>query len=148
MSRGGPVDKGRYRALYRALAGEFLGTAWLVFWGTAAVTGARAGLPNPGGLAVPVAFGAAVATAILLVGRWSGAHLNPVVSWALYCVGLLERSALLPYALAQVAGAAAASGLLRALAGTEQDLGATLPRIGPLPALTVEAALTALLVAV
>jgi len=54
-----------------------------------------------------LAIGAALAVAILLGGAISGGAFNPAVAIAMMYAGRLPRSDLIPYMIAQVAGALA-----------------------------------------
>jgi aquaporin Z len=72
---------------------EFLGTLFLVF--VIFATGNY------------LAIGAALAIAVLLGGAISGGAFNPAVTIALMYAGRLARSDLIPYIIAQVAGALA-----------------------------------------
>jgi aquaporin Z len=75
----------------------------------------------------------------------SGAHLNPAVTLGFFLARRLPARAVLPYVLAQLLGAFAASGLLRCLFGTTARLGATLPAGPAAQSFVLEAVLTALL---
>jgi aquaporin Z len=70
---------------------EFLGTLFLVF--VIFATGNY------------VAIGAALAVAVMLGGAISGGAFNPAVSIALMYSGKLARSDLIPYIVAEIAGA-------------------------------------------
>ena len=98
-------------------AAEFFGTFWLVFGGCGAAVLA-AGVPNVGiGYAgVALAFGLTVLTMAFAVGHISGCHLNPAVSLGLVVGKRFPASELLPYVVAQVVGAIAASGVLYSVA--------------------------------
>jgi aquaporin Z len=98
-------------------AAEFFGTFWLVFGGCGAAVMA-AGVPNVGiGYAgVALAFGLTVLTMAFAIGHISGCHLNPAVSVGLLVGKRFPASELLPYVIAQVAGAIAASGVLYVVA--------------------------------
>jgi aquaporin Z len=98
-------------------AAEFFGTFWLVFGGCGAAVMA-AGVPNVGiGYAgVALAFGLTVLTMAFAIGHISGCHLNPAVSVGLAVGKRFPASELLPYVIAQVAGAIAASGVLYVIA--------------------------------
>lgn len=96
--------------LRAALVGEALGTFLLVLFGTGAVacavlTGALQGLWQ-----VAVVWGFGVTLAIYCSAALSGAHLNPAVSlaFALLRSDRFPPARLLPYVLAQLAGAIAA----------------------------------------
>jgi aquaporin Z len=72
---------------------EFLGTMFLVF--VIFATGNY------------LAIGAALAVAVVLGGAISGGAFNPAVAIALMQAGKIPRSDLIPYIIAQVAGALA-----------------------------------------
>jgi aquaporin Z len=95
------------------LAAEFIGTFWLVLGGCGSAVFAAA-FPNVGIglLGVSFAFGLTVLTMAFAIGHISGCHLNPAVSVGL-CVGKrFPASDLLPYIIAQVAGAVVAAAVL------------------------------------
>jgi len=96
---------------------EFLGTLWLVLGGCGSAVLAAA-FPNVGiGLhGVALAFGLAVLTMAYAIGPISGCHLNPAVSVGLWAGGRFPASKLLPYIVAQVAGAIAGAGILFVIA--------------------------------
>ena len=100
----------------RTLA-EFFGTFWLVFGGCGAAVLA-AGFPALGiGFAgVALAFGLTVLTMAFAIGHISGCHLNPAVSLGLVAGKRFPASDLLPYVVAQVAGAIAAAAVLYVIA--------------------------------
>ena len=96
---------------------EFFGTFWLVLGGcgsavlAAAFPGVGIGL-----LGVSLAFGLTVLTMAFAIGHISGCHLNPAVSVGLWVGGRFPAKDLLPYIVAQVAGAIAAGGVLYLIA--------------------------------
>src|SRR5271165_5510629 len=87
-------------------AAEFMGTFWLVFGGcgSAVLAAAFPGL-GIGFLGVALAFGLTVLTMAFAIGHISGCHLNPAVSAGLVAGGRFPIGDLLPYVIAQVAGA-------------------------------------------
>ena len=102
-------------ALWRALIGEYIGTFILVFFGVGAVnaavvTGAQAGLWQ---VAVVWAFG--VSLGIYTAGSLSGAHINPAITAAFAIFDRFPWSRVVPYWIAQIAGAACASLVLYAM---------------------------------
>jgi aquaporin Z len=99
--------------LSRKVVAEMLGTFWLVLGGCGSAVLAAA-FPSTGiGFAgVALAFGLTVVTMAYAVGHVSGGHFNPAVSVGLYAGGRLPASHLLPYILAQLAGAIAAAFVL------------------------------------
>jgi aquaporin Z len=100
----------------RALA-EFFGTFWLVFGGcgSAVLAAAFPGL-GIGFVGVSLAFGLTVLTMAFAIGHVSGCHLNPAVSVGLVVGKRFPASELIPYIVAQVAGAIVASGVLYIIA--------------------------------
>lgn len=104
-------------SLFKRLSAEFIGTFWLVLGGCgSAVLAAKFPETGIGFLGVALAFGLTVLTMIYALGRISGGHLNPAVSFGLYVGGRFKGGDLIPYVLAQVLGALAAAGLLYAIA--------------------------------
>ncbi len=101
----------------KALVAEFVGTFWLVLGGCGSAVLAAA-FPGVGiGLTgVSLAFGLTVLTMAFAIGHISGCHLNPAVSVGLWAGGRFPAAKLLPYVVAQVAGAIVAGGVLYLLA--------------------------------
>jgi aquaporin Z len=92
---------------------EFVGTFWLVLGGCgSAVLAAAFPQLGIGLLGVSLAFGLTVLTMAYAIGHISGCHLNPAVSLGLWAAGRFETRDLLPYIVAQVAGAVAGAGVL------------------------------------
>jgi glycerol uptake facilitator protein len=110
---------------------ELVGTFMLVWIGPGA--GVVAGMLGVKGLAdvlaIALAFGIAVASAIHVVGKVSGAHINPAVTIALAVRKSFPWSQVIPYIIFQAAGAVIASLLFVACLGTKASatfaLGAT-----------------------
>ncbi|MCR5866731.1 aquaporin Z [Aquincola sp. J276] len=101
----------------KATTAEFLGTLWLVLGGCGSAVLAAA-FPEVGiGLhGVSLAFGLTVLTMAYAIGHISGCHLNPAVSVGLWAGGRFDGGKLVPYILAQVAGAVAAGAVLYLIA--------------------------------
>ena len=128
-------------ALRTCLLAEALGTATLLIFGTgAAVVDAQTHALGHGGVAA--AFGLVVFVLIQSLGETSGAHVNPAVTVAFWARGRFPGRRVLPYVLAQLAGAALGSWLVLGVAAPGSDLGATLPAHGPWQALGIETFLT------
>jgi MIP family channel proteins len=93
-------------SLKRELYAEFLGTFVLIAFGAGVV--AQVVLSNQKNgeyLSINIAWGFAVTMGIYVAGGVSGAHLNPAVTLALAVRRDLPWSKVLPYSLAQIAGA-------------------------------------------
>ena len=101
----------------KAYTAEFFGTFWLVLGGCGSAVLAAA-FPGVGiGLTgVSLAFGLTVVTMAYAIGHISGCHLNPAVSIGLWAGGRFPAKDLLPYVVAQVAGAIVAGGVLYLIA--------------------------------
>jgi aquaporin Z len=101
----------------KAYGAEFFGTFWLVLGGCGSAVLAAA-FPQVGiGLhGVSLAFGLTVLTMAYAIGHISGCHLNPAVSIGLWAGGRFPADKLLPYIVAQVAGAIAAGAVLYVIA--------------------------------
>ncbi|WP_292517122.1 MIP/aquaporin family protein [Methanoculleus sp.] len=150
---------------------EAVGTFILVFFGAGAAvvtlmlasgttpsTPFNVGIGALGGLgdwlAIGLAFGIAIAGAIYALGGISGCHINPAVTIALFATGRFPGREVIPYIIAQLLGAAAASLLFAWVVGPDAvtigGLGATtpFPGIGYLQAIVIEAVGTFLLMLV
>lgn len=109
-------------SLTKRSAAEFVGTFWLVFGGCgSAVLAAKYLDPQGtqlgiGFVGVALAFGLTVLTMAYAIGHISGCHLNPAVSVGLWAGKRFPASDLVPYIVAQVAGAIAGSAVLYAIA--------------------------------
>ena len=102
-------------------AAELIGTFWLVFGGCGSALLA-AGFPELGigFLGVSLAFGLTVVTMAFAIGHISGCHLNPAVSIGLCAGGRFPAKDLVPYIVAQVAGAVLAGGALYLIASGKE----------------------------
>ena len=91
---------------------EFIGTFFLVL--TIGCTGIGAGA----GVIAPLAIGAALMVMVFAGGHISGAHYNPAVTLGVFIRGKVNAGDIVPYMIAQLAGATVAalvvSKLLRA----------------------------------
>jgi len=127
------------------LFAEAFGTFALVLAGTGAITinDVSGGAITHVGIALT--FGLVVMAMIYAVGDVSGAHLNPAVTLGFWASRRFPGRSVLPYVLSQLAGAFAASLLLRLLFPDHGTLGATLPRGSTGQSLVLEAVLTMLL---
>jgi aquaporin Z len=96
---------------------EFLGTFWLVLGGCgSAVLAAAFPALGIGFVGVSLAFGLTVLTGAYAFGPISGGHFNPAVTIGLWAGGRFSARGVIPYVVAQVAGAIAAAGVLYMIA--------------------------------
>lgn len=90
----------------REAAAEFLGTFVLILFGSAVVAQVvLSGSANGTYLSINIGWGLAVTMAIYVSAGVSGAHLNPAVTLALAVHRGFAWSKVVPYCLAQIAGA-------------------------------------------
>ncbi|MEK9722071.1 MAG: MIP/aquaporin family protein [Rhodospirillaceae bacterium] len=99
-------------SLLSAMAGEYFGTFVLVFFGVGSVnaavaTGAQAGLWQ-----VAVVWAVGVSLGIYTAASLSGAHINPAITVVAAVYDKFPLRRVVPYWVAQVAGAATASFIL------------------------------------
>jgi aquaporin Z len=104
-------------SLTQKLGAEFLGTFWLVFGGCGSAVLA-AGFPVLGiGFAgVALAFGLTVLTMAFALGHISGGHFNPAVTLGVWAGGRFPAREIIPYWIAQLAGAILAAAVLYVIA--------------------------------
>jgi aquaporin Z len=103
--------------LQKRVAAEFLGTLWLVLGGCgSAVIAAKFPEVGIGFVGVALAFGLTLLTMCYAIGRISGCHLNPAVTLGLFAGGRCAAADVVPYIVAQVAGAVVAAWLLLTIA--------------------------------
>lgn len=133
---------------WRRLLAEGLGTFGLVFAGCGAVVANELSGGAVTHVGVSIVFGAIVMMMIVAFGPISGAHINPAVTIALWAARQFEAREVVPFILAQCAGALAAAATLRTLYPEATTLGATLPIGGVGPAFAMEVLLTTILMLV
>jgi aquaporin Z len=98
-------------------AAEAFGTFWLVLGGCgSAVLAAKFPDVGIGLLGVAFAFGLTLLTMAFAIGHISGCHINPAVSFGLWAGNRFPAAELVPYIVAQVAGAVVASFVLYLIA--------------------------------
>ncbi len=109
------------RDLSRRLVAEFVGTALLVIFGAGALVAAlkmgRGELDYAGLGIVAISFALVVAVAIYMFGSTSGAHINPAVTFSLAAVRRFPWVEVLPYVVAQLAGALVGAVFINAIFG-------------------------------
>lgn len=124
---------------------ELIGTFALIFCGTGAIVIDQQTNGQVGHIGVAITFGLIVTALIYAFGNKSGAHFNPAVTIAFSVVNLFPKKQILPYIIAQIAGALIASVALKLLFPTNQNLGATLPSGTQLQSFFLEIILTFIL---
>ena len=108
--------------MIRRTSAEFLGTFWLVLGGCgSAVLAAAFPQVGIGLLGVALAFGLTVLTMAYSIGHISGCHLNPAVTVGLWAGGRFPARDILPYVIAQLAGAFASALVLYVVASGKAD---------------------------
>lgn len=124
------------------LAAEGIGTFALVFIGagSAAVNAwSHGAVTNVG---VSLAFGGIILVVVYALGHISGAHLNPAVTASFWLARRFPGHDVIPYIVAQLAGATAAGVVLRGVLGPFAANAATRPAIALPAALAVEIVLS------
>lgn len=114
--------------LSKKLFAEFFGTFWLVMGGCGtamlATNSTLFGDHNVGFVGVALAFGLTVLTMAYAVGHISGGHFNPAVTFGLWAGGKFKTADIVPYVIAQCAGAIAAAAILAVIvSGNGAELG-------------------------
>lgn len=94
---------------------EAAGTFTMVFVGCGSVAVERSSLE------ISLAFGAIVALVIVIIGRWSGAHINPAVSIAFWYRGNLSTYDTISHVFGQLVGALLAGFLLNGAGPTVRN---------------------------
>jgi len=87
---------------------EFIGTSILILLGNGVVANVnlkKTGGENSGWIVISAGWGMAVFVAVLVVGPYSGAHINPAVTISVALAGLFEWSKVPGFILAQLLGA-------------------------------------------
>jgi aquaporin Z len=134
-------------AFYRQLAAEVTGAFFLTLMAAGTtVVAAKSGQLDVTARSVAPAL--AIAASIYALGDVSGAHFNPVVTVAFALRRDFPLAKVVPYWIAQLAGALGAALMLRSWFGTLANVGVSRLEIPTGKGLAVEAVLTALLVTV
>ena len=107
------------KGLWAELVAEYLGTMVLLALGGGVVamtvlfgTGVPGEVVNGGWISITIGWGLAVTFGVYVSGRISGGHLNPAVTLSLAVFRGFPWSKVLPYCVAQVAGAFTGSALV------------------------------------
>ncbi len=113
-------------SLSQRLTAEFLGTLWLVLGGCgSAVLAAAFPQVGIGLLGVSFAFGLSVLTMAYAVGHVSGGHFNPAVTVGLCTARRFLARDVIPYIVAQLAGAIIGAAILYVIASGKAGFNAT-----------------------
>lgn len=115
---------------FKKYLAEFVGTFILLVIGV----GTAVGLAGYVGTAL--AFGVAIIIMAYSVGRISGGHVNPAVSFAMAILGKLSWKDFCGYVIAQISGALVGSAVVGAIAGGYSNAGANIIDAGALHAFT------------
>jgi aquaporin TIP len=99
--------------LQRAVA-EFVGTFTLIFIGVGSIVAAH-DIGDPSLIGVAIAHGVAIAVMVSALGHISGGHFNPAITFGFLVTRRIKPAMGVAYWGAQLAGAAAAAGAIRAL---------------------------------
>lgn len=111
----------------RRYVAEVIGTFALIFAGTGAVVVNDVTHQSITHVGVALTWGMIVMALIYALGDISGAHLNPAVTIGFWTARQFEGKQVVPYIIAQLIGAIAASVTLRVLFLEHDTLGATIP---------------------
>ena len=108
--------------LGRRLLAEFVGTALLVIFGAGALVAAlemgQGKLDYAGLGIVALSFALVIAAVVYMFGTTSGAHINPAVTFSLAVVRRFPWVEVIPYVVAQLAGALVGAVLINAIFGS------------------------------
>ena len=126
---------------------ELLGTYSLVFCGTGAIV-IHELFGNPDHVGIAFTFGLIVMAMIYAFGDISGAHINPAVTISFFVAGRFAGKEIIPYIVAQLAGALFASLSLHYLFPQSSGLGMTLPAGSPMQSFILEIILSFILMQV
>ncbi|KAL4705007.1 hypothetical protein ACJJTC_009795 [Scirpophaga incertulas] len=99
----------------KALLAEFIGNVLLNLFGCGSCINITQGTnAAPDIVLIALTFGLTVFAAVSAIGHVSGGHINPAVTVGLAATGRVKAARAVLYIIAQCAGAAAGSGLLKA----------------------------------
>jgi aquaporin NIP len=121
---------------------EFIGTFALVFCGTGSIIVNEVIPGSVTHVGIAITFGLIVMAMIYALGEKSGAHLNPAVTIAFAVNGNFPGREIVPYIISQLAGAIAASTVLKMLFPSSVLLGATIPAGSNMQSFILECILT------
>lgn len=84
---------------------EFLGTGLFMFFGISCLAAVKVAGASFGLWEICIVWGLAISLAVYLTAGISGAHLNPAITIALWLFACFPARKVLPYSIAQIAGA-------------------------------------------
>ena len=128
--------------LQNRLISEAFGTFALVFAGAGAIVINNASEGAITHVGIAITFGLVIMAMIYAIGDISGAHINPAVTLGFFFAGRFPAKTVVPYILAQCAGAFGAAFLLRWLFPSDELLGTTLPAGPAWQSMVLEAVMT------
>lgn len=126
----------------RKYIAEFIGTFGLVFFGTGAIIVNEQTGGALGHVGIAITFGLVILSMIYAFGETSGAHINPAVTLGFAVAGRMDKKEILPYIIVQIAGALAATLVLRFLYPANVNLGTTMPAGSAMQSFIIEIILT------
>ncbi len=129
----------------KRFAAELFATFCMVFAGTGAIVINNASNGAVTHFGISLTFGLIVMVMIYALGNISGAQMNPAVTIGLAVAKRFSWKDVPAYIVAQLAGAFAASALLKFLFPLDAKLGATLPAGSVMQSFILEVILTAIL---
>ncbi|WAT00513.1 MIP/aquaporin family protein [Rouxiella chamberiensis] len=94
---------------------EFLGTGLIIFFGAGCVAALKLAGASFGQWEISIIWGLGVSMAVYLTAAISGAHLNPAITIALCLFANFDARKVVPYIIAQIAGAFCAAALVYGL---------------------------------
>lgn len=97
----------------KALIAEFIGTFALIFVGVGAIASDYLNSGQTGLVGIALAHGLTIAVMVSATAAISGGHLNPAVTFALFCAKKIDLINTIGYIIAQCLGAIAAAALLQ-----------------------------------
>jgi aquaporin NIP len=104
---------------------EFIGSFFLIFFGCGSMILAELNTTYHGSF-IPVIWGGAVSIMIYAVGHISGAHFNPAVTLAFWCIKRFPSKRVMGYILSQLFGALVASAVHLTIWGADHTFGGTM----------------------
>ncbi len=124
---------------------ELIGTFAMVFCGAGAIIINDISGGTVTHVGVALTFGLIVMAMVYSLGDLSGAHINPAVTIAFWAAGRFHKKEVLPYIIAQIAGAIMASAILYLLFPSQETQGGTTPSGTSMQSFILEVILTFIL---